>query len=92
MRACPCAALFLKRGGSGVTVSEAVLITPPYVAETVVEVGTAPFFPLAMLGGFRFCNPMCGRAICSPLAQWPTSECGHLTDNNILSRLRQSFL
>ena len=45
MRVCPCAALFLKRGGSGVTVSEAVLITPPYVAETVVEVGTAPFLP-----------------------------------------------
>jgi hypothetical protein len=47
MTACPCTALFLKRGGAGVTVSEAVLITPPYVAEmvTVVEAATAPFLP-----------------------------------------------
>jgi hypothetical protein len=47
MRVCPWIALFLKRGGAGVSVSEAVLITPPYVAEmvAVVEAATAPFLP-----------------------------------------------
>lgn len=43
MRACPRTALFLKRRGAGVTVSQAVLTTPAYVAEmvTMVEAATA---------------------------------------------------
>jgi hypothetical protein len=73
MRVCPCTALFLKRGGAGFSVSEAVLITAPFVAEmvTVVEAATAPFLPTcharADLGSATPCV-MC--AICSSLEQW----------------------
>jgi hypothetical protein len=59
MTACPCTALFLKRGGADVSVSEAVLITPPYVAEMVTGRSSHDAFSshLPCPGGFRFCNP-----------------------------------
>jgi hypothetical protein len=61
MRVFRCTALFLKRGGAGVTMSEAVLITPPYVAGVVTgRSGHGAFSShLPCPGGFRFCNPMC---------------------------------
>jgi hypothetical protein len=70
MRVCPCTALSLKRGGAGVTVSEAVLITPPYVAEmvTVVEAATAPFLPTCH--AWADLGSATPSTICSPLARW----------------------
>jgi hypothetical protein len=95
MRVCPCTALFLKRGGAGVTVSGAVLITPPYVTEmvTVVEAAIAPFLltchARADLGSATPCV-VC--AICSPLARrrLPSGTISRII--NILSSPGQSFL
>jgi len=77
MRVFRCTALFLKRRGAGVTVSEAVLITPLYVAGVVTgRSGHGAFSSHCHARADSGPATPCVRwAICSPLAQWRHPTC-----------------